>query len=106
MISRAPLEQLCRGELTKTKTLEQACMCVSFSRNDFYSSQNNFQPFLVIFILSSANAFNLNQSKILYFGYRSVNKTIYMSALEINTAEIKGRSLIGSLHYLSTPTSP
>ena len=37
----------------------------SFSRNVFYRSQNKFQ---VTFDLSSANAFNLDKSKILSFG--------------------------------------
>ena len=39
----------------------------SFSHNLFYPSQNKFQ-FLAEFNLSSANAFNLEQSKNLSFG--------------------------------------
>ena len=39
----------------------------SFSQNVFYPSQNKFH-FSVTFFFSSANAFNLDQSKILSFG--------------------------------------
>ena len=40
----------------------------SFSHNVFYPSQNKFQFFFVTFILLSASAFRLEQSRNLSFG--------------------------------------
>ena len=39
-----------------------------FLHNVFYPSQDKFHFFSVIFILSSVNAFNLDQSRIMSFG--------------------------------------
>ena len=49
----------------------------SFSHNVFYPSQNKFQFFSHIY-LSSANAFSLNQSKILSFGKELIVFSVVM----------------------------
>ena len=69
-----------------------------FSHNLFYSSQNKFHFFQSHFILSSANAFNLDQSKISSFGeelellsaIHGIKKT-YFSLISVKFTE--GRDL-------------
>ena len=53
----------------------------SFSHNLFYPSQNKFQ-FSATFILLSANAYNLDQSKILSFG-RELTHHLEMLAIRL-----------------------
>ena len=55
----------------------------SFSKNVFYHSQNKFQ-FLCCIFLSSANALNLDKSKILSFG-KDLNEISMDDQCELKT---------------------
>ena len=78
-----------KGKMFRTSTL-------SFSYNVFYPSQNKFQ-FLSHFLLSSANAFNLDESKILSSG---------KELSEDSPDPVKQRSVLGTWHSRSSNRSP
>ena len=63
----------------------------SFSRNVFYPSQKECPYFLITFIVLSANAFNLNQSKKLLFGKELINRSQALTTMRLHfETSVKG----------------